>query len=246
MKKIIQTIATFALTILITLKNLHMKTKLILFSLVTILFTTFPIDETDSGNAQFSETEKTKLYQLANKYGVKFRIRDKEKNSPQKASMKEAEEFIKLAAAIQNAKFEFVPKGKNQSIATAKIVKTRSSSKDDGMKLYTESGAWSGEHYMDTQTKVEVSITWEILIDKTDESVFSENHDVKIAFTFAEGDKFADILNTHSSFSGDVISFTSLVNIYYGKEEYKDFAIYDATITVSGYALIYTGEGQIG
>lgn len=26
--------------------------------------------------------------------------------------MKEAEEFIKLAAAIQNAKFEFVPKGK--------------------------------------------------------------------------------------------------------------------------------------
>ena len=246
MKKIIQTIATFALTILITLKNLHMKTKLILFSLVTILFTTCTIDETDSGNAQFSETEKTKLYQLANKYGVKFRIRDKEKNSPQKASMKEAEEFIKLAAAIQNAKFEFVPKGKNQSIATAKIVKTRSSGKDDGMKLYTESGAWSGEHYMDTQTKVEVSITWEILIDKTDESVFSENHDVKIAFTFAEGDKFADILNTHSSFSGDVISFTSLVNIYYGKEEYKDFAIYDATITVSGYALIYTGEGQIG
>lgn len=157
-----------------------MKTKLILFSLVTILFTTCTIDETDSGNAQFSETEKTKLYQLANKYGVKFRIRDKEKNSPQKASMKEAEEFIKLAAAIQNAKFEFVPKGKNQSIATAKIVKTRSSSKDDGMKLYTESGAWSGEHYMVTQTKVEVSITWEILIDKTDESVFSENHDVKM------------------------------------------------------------------
>ena len=70
-----------------------MKTKLILFSLVTILFTTCTIDETDSGNAQFSETEKTKLYQLANKYGVKFRIRDKEKNSPQKASMKEAEEF---------------------------------------------------------------------------------------------------------------------------------------------------------
>ena len=55
-----------------------MKTKLILFSLVTILFTTCTIDETDSGNAQFSETEKTKLYQLANKYGVKFRIRDKE------------------------------------------------------------------------------------------------------------------------------------------------------------------------
>lgn len=61
------------------IKNLHMKTKLILFSLVTILFTTCTIDETDSGNAQFSETEKTKLYQLANKYGVKFRIRDKEK-----------------------------------------------------------------------------------------------------------------------------------------------------------------------
>lgn len=220
-----------------------MKTKLILFSLVAILFTACTTEEISSSNNQFSEAEKAKLYQLADKYGVKFRIRDKEGNSPQKTSMKEAEEFIKLAAAVQNAKFELVPKGKNQAIATAKIVNTRSSNKDEGMKLYTESGAWTGEHYMDTETKIEVSITWEILKDKVYDAVISEKHDIDISLTFMQAERYAEVVSTHSSFGGDDISFTSLVNIYDGME---GAGTLEATITVSGYVLIDTGEGTIG
>ena len=210
-----------------------MLTKLFLLSFVAILFAACVTEENYSDNNQFSESEKAKLYQLAEKYGVKFNISNSQEDI--KTSIKELETFIKVSAAIQNAKFELIPNGKNKVSSQQKLVMTRDK-KDEHSYIYAEKGGWSGGNY-DEYGYISVDVTWETWVDSKG-STIDQKCDVSLDFSFSNPAMSTNIKSKHVSWNGDDISFIFIVDILL-------YSKYSTTIIVDGFVNTVTNEGTV-
>lgn len=210
-----------------------MKTKLILFSFIAILLAACTVEDNCPNNSQLSGSEKAKLYQLADKYGVKFNISDNQEDI--KTSIKELETFIKISAAIQNAKFELIPNGKNKVSSQQKLVMTRDK-KEEHSYIYAEKGGWSGGSY-DEYGYISVDVTWETWVDSKG-STIDQKYDISLDFSFSNPAMSTNIKSKHTSWNGDHINFSFIVDILLNSK-------YSTTIVVDGFVNTETNEGTV-